>query len=131
VAVKNTITGQKTYGAGAHKMSAAIALPIFQINQGQFTERVRTALVLHFSRERNAHKRLAERADVNVGTAKNWLEGRSVPQGLHLLRLMATVPELQAEVRRLCAMEADCDPELEREIHDLFRVWQRRHEERA
>lgn len=106
-------------------MSAAAALPIFQINQGQFTERVKTALVLHFSRERNAHKRLAERADVNLGTAKNWLEGRSVPQGLHLLRLMATVPELGAEMRRLTGMMSDMDPEFERELHRMFDTYQR------
>lgn len=118
---------QKTYATTGHKMSAvAAALPIYQINQGELTQKLRGALVLAFSRERHPVKRLAEVADTNVATAKNWLEGRSTPQALQLLRLMATVPEFQAEVRKLTAMEADMDPEFARDFQKLATAFQAR-----
>lgn len=99
-------------------MSAA--LPIFAINQGEYTDRVRGALQTAFGRLGHPVKHLAKCADVNITTAKNWLDGRSTPQGLHLLRLFAMVPELQAEVRRLTGMMADGDPEFDRALNDLL-----------
>ncbi len=103
-----------------------LALPIFEINQGQYTERVRDALGTAFGRFRNPDKQLARAADCNVHTAKNWLAGKSSPQGLHLLRLLAAVLELQAEVRRLTGMIADGDPDVQRVINDLVTVELRR-----
>lgn len=102
------------------------ALPIFEINQGQYTERVRGALQMAFARFGHPVKQLARCADVNITTAKNWWEGKSTPQGLHLLRLFATVPELQAEVRRLTGMMADGDPEFDRALNDLLALHLRR-----
>lgn len=97
----------------------------FEIGQNEYTGLVRDALQRAFGRERHAIKRLATVANSNERTAKNWLEGRATPGGLHMLRLMATVPEFQAEVRRLTGMQSDMDPEFERELHDLFRAYQK------
>lgn len=47
------------------------------------------------------------------------------PDALHFLRLMATIPELQGEVRRLAGMESDIDPEFARDLTHAFQTYQR------
>jgi hypothetical protein len=120
--------GGRNFRSGSDQQMTALAL---EIGQGEYTTIVRDSLRRAFGAERHAVKRLASVANSNERTAKNWLDGRATPGGLHLLRLMATVPGFQAEIRRLTGMAADCDPEIEREISDLFRVWQRRQMERT
>lgn len=106
-------------------MAQAQPAPAFAMTQGQYQETVSNVLRVAFGRQRHAVKQLARTAGTSASTAKNWLEGRSTPIGLHMLRLMATVPELQAEVRRLTAMEADLDPEFDREFHQLVASYTR------
>lgn len=112
----------RNFRSGKDHAMTALAL---EIGQNEYTEIVRDALRRAFGRERHAIKRLAGAANSNERTAKNWLEGKATPGGLHMLRLMATVPEFQAEVRRLTGMQADMDPEFERELHGLIRAYQR------
>lgn len=91
-----------------------------RVDQGEFTEMISGALKRAFGKERSAVKRIAQLADCNPRAAQNWLEGRNAPDGLHLLRLAAMVPEMQGEVRRLIGMEADLDPELARDLSRLI-----------
>lgn len=118
---------QNFYGGRGSKVltAVAVAAPVFQINQGQYQGVVKGALRLAFVNEKYPVKKIAQIADTSEATAKNWWEGRSTPIGLHLLRLIATVPELQSEVRRLTAMESALDPSFERELHGLFDTFQK------
>lgn len=97
----------------------------FAIGQHEYTQLIGNALRKAFSHERHAIKRIAEIANSNERTAKNWWEYKATPGGLHLSRLVAGVPELQAEWRRLCAMESDLDPEFERELQGFIRSYHR------
>lgn len=106
-------------------MSSALA---FQITQAEYTARMTGALRLAFVNERMPVKKLADVAQSSIATAKNWWEQRNPPEGLYHLRLLAAVPEYQAEVRRLTNMQANMDPKFERDLVTLFRTWQERRE---
>ena len=88
-----------------------MAAPVLALDQADYTSVIRETLQRAFASERNPVKRIAAAANTNIRTAKNWWEGRCTPGGLHLLKLMATVPAFQGEVRRLTAMESSLDPE--------------------
>jgi hypothetical protein len=105
-------------------MTAAAALA-FQITQAEYTKRATGALRLAFINERMPVKKLAEVAQSSIATAKNWWEQRNPPEGLYQLRLLAAVPEYAAEVRRLTNMQANMDPEFERDLQRLVTQYQR------
>jgi len=106
-------------------MSAAAA-PILTMGQNELTRAISGALQSAFGDERDAAKRVAIIANTNDRTAENWLLGRNAPDVLHLLRLAAQIPELQAVVRQLAAMEADMDPELDRALSAVVTLMQRK-----
>jgi len=117
-------SGQKPYPSPGADLTAA--LPIFAVNSGAFTELVSDALRRDFGRFKDPAAACGEAADVPAGTASNWLKRRATPQGLHLLRLMATAPELRSELMRLIGMEASGDPDTERALTLLMNVAIRR-----
>jgi len=102
-----------------------MSAPVLAMDQGEFTETVSDALKRHFGDDRAAVKKLAAAANTNARTAENWLRGNNTPDALHFLRLMATIPALQAEVRRLAGMESDIDPEFARDLAAAFATFQR------
>ena len=90
--------------------------PALVIDTGEYTEIVRDRLREHYGPAKSAIKLIARAANCNERTAENWFTGKNAPGGLHLLRLAAQVPGLQAEVRRLMAMDADLDPDFMRDF---------------
>ncbi len=103
------------------RMSAVA--PIYEIDQAQYRRTVSRTLRLAFSNERNPIKRLAEIAGATPHAAKNWLDNRCAPGAFHLSRLRASIPELDAEIRRLEVMEANHDPAFERELATLVQTY--------
>ena len=101
------------------RMNAALA---FQLNHGEYTKRITGQLRVAFANDRYPVKRIADVADCSVATAKNWWEQRCAPEGLHLARLVAVVPEVAGEYRRITAMERDIDPELQRDMTQLLQT---------
>ena len=79
-------------------------------------EVIRNALQQDFGQQRHATKRIARAAEASERSAENWMSGKGIPGGIHLLRLMSQSPTLAAEVRRITAMEAEQDPDTERAI---------------
>jgi hypothetical protein len=57
--------------------------PVFATNPSDFAEMIRLTLSRAFGRFRCPAKTLARAADVSVGAAKAWLEGRATPQAWH------------------------------------------------
>lgn len=98
---------------------------IFSIDSRDLANLVSLSLHRHAAHHRYPHKVIARAARTNIRTAKNLYEGRNAPNGLTLLRLMATVPELQSEVRRLTGMLTDMDPAFERAFNDALTLYQR------
>jgi hypothetical protein len=99
--------------------------PVHEIGQHAFDQYINAAIRRGLANDRNPVKTLAAAGDVNIGTSKNWWEGRNTPQSFQLLKLMARIPELAAEVRRLTAMETDIHPEFERDLAQAFATFQR------
>lgn len=92
------------------------AAPILTMGQHELTETLTGALRSAFEGQNASVKQAARAANANVETAKSWWNARSCPDALHLLRMMATIPAVRAEVRRLVGMHNDLDPEFERDM---------------
>lgn len=71
-------------------------------------------------------KRIARIADVDRKTAAAWYHGHSAPGIHHLLNLMAEIPGLAGEIRRVTEMERDAHEDLQREIAALIQRAMRR-----
>jgi len=118
-------TGQRTCPANRRSCAGAdVIAPILTMDQFDYQRTVSGALKSAFGRERHGAKKLAGAAGTNVSTAKNWLDEKFTPQGLHLLRLIAAVPEMASEIRRLTAM-TDADPEFARDFMRAMQTFQR------
>lgn len=104
---------------------AAEDAPIDAIGTNEFTEICGDALYAAFGRMSAPIKRIAQVANVNERTAKNWWEKKCAPGPIHTLRLMAHVPEFQGRMRELAAMERDIDPDFQRAMADMVRLAQR------
>lgn len=124
-------SGQVPYLEKGQDLVSAVATadraPIQDMDNSQFQGVVTSIIRRVFGAERHAAKRLSEAAGVTVETAKNWLKADvpTTPQGLHLMRLMATVPELQAEMLRLAAIQTTMPAEFEQAFLAAARVYRR------
>jgi len=107
-------------GKQRENVTAALAyLDDYRGVVGAFADTLRRA----FHGRASPVKELACAANINVRTAENLKAGRSAPSALVMLKLMASVPEFAAEVRRLTGMHADLDPEFERDLHKLMQTY--------
>lgn len=101
-------------------------LPAYEITQGDWIRASQKAMQAHVGNDKSGAKLLADILECSPRTAENYLQGRTAPSGLHFLRALASIPEFQAEVRRLSAMQADRDPEFDRAAMALLQVYQRK-----
>lgn len=93
--------------------------PVLTMDTNDTTAAVVGAIRRAYDGQRDAAKLLARQANSNTRAAKNWLDGHNLPDVVHFLRLMAQIPELKAEVRRLVGMESDLDPEFDAALAKL------------
>lgn len=84
-----------------------------------YVDRIGDAAANAAARMNGGVKALSRAANVNDRTIENIIQKRTGANGFTLVKLMA-IPEIQAEVRRLAGMEADLDPELERDLTQLI-----------
>jgi len=110
-AVTNTI-GNRTFSK---------LRPIDTISEREFALIVSAALQAHYGPLKASAKHVANDAGASIATAKNWLAGLCPPSSVYLKRLEAKVPGLAAEMRRLTALEAEIDPDFQRELTSLLR----------
>lgn len=103
--------------------SAALALD--EIDYTTAVDTLCGALQRVYGDAKSGAKLLARAANRNERTAANLLAKRNLPDALTLLRLMQTVPEFAAEVRRITGQMSNMDPEFERDLSQLFTQWQR------
>lgn len=95
--------------------------PILAMTQADLNSCFHEAVVLEFGSKRAPTRQLADAAGSNIRAAKNWYEGNNTPDLLHALKLAVTVPAWRAELRRILAMDAALDPDVERALSDLVR----------
>lgn len=84
-------------------------LPIDRMTDHDVANVVADALGADYGEFKSTAKRIANDAGASEKTAGNWVGAMNTPCLLHFLRLYARSPQLQAEVRRLTAAEADLD----------------------
>lgn len=85
-------------------------LPAFSITQHVLTERSQAIMVAHVGNDPGAAKRLARTLGCSIGTAKNYLEGRTTPSGIHDIRAMAVIPGWFAHKAEMAGVEMVLDP---------------------
>jgi hypothetical protein len=96
----------------------------FSITQSDLTERCQKVMRAHVGNEENAAKRLARDLACSVGTAKNYLEGRTTPQGIHDARAMAVIPGYLALKAELAGLELALDPRHQAKMVEFMRYCQ-------
>lgn len=101
-------------------------IPAYELTQGDWLKISADAMKRHVQGFESEAKRLADILKCSPRTAENYLQARTAPSGLHLLRALASIPEFEAEVRRISAMETNSDPHLERAMSALVNAYQRR-----
>lgn len=110
----------RLHGKQRENVTAALAyLDDYRGVVGSFADTLQRA----FSGRASPIKELAAAANINVRTAENLMAGRSAPSALVMLKLIASVPEFAAEVRRLTGMHNDIDPEFERDFQKLMQTY--------
>lgn len=103
-------------------MSVARTAPVHDLGQREFDTIVGDAIHADLREERYPIRKLADAANVNERTAKNWWERKGSPQGLQLAKLVAVFPTLKAEYARICAMETEFDPRVHHAIAHLLQT---------
>ncbi len=99
-----------------------LSAPVARISRAELSAKIAETLQRHYAPFASAPKRIARDAGASPDAAENWLAGRNPPGPLQLLRLMAAVPPLAAEIRRLTAAEADGDPDFARDLAAVQRL---------
>jgi len=89
-----------------------------------FAERVMGLLRQGYSEIRDPIKAIARDADATPKAAKNWWEGQNLPGLWHFRQIAVNRPDLHAAVAELFEMEATLDPELDRKMSEVIRLWQ-------
>jgi|SRR5688572_31051050 len=84
-------------------------------------KQVADALVVDFGHYKSTHKAIARIAGSSPKTAENWTAAVSAPSLIYFLRLLPHSPSL----RKLIAMEQDCDPGFSRELIHLMQKYVR------
>ena len=111
-------------GTGAHNdVSAALA---YLDDYQSVVMAQAAALRRAFAGRASAVKELARAANINERTAENLLSAKGAPSFQVALKLMASVPEYAAEVRRLTRQHDDMDPEFERDLIKLMQSYSAR-----
>jgi hypothetical protein len=77
--------------------------------------------VVDFGHYKSTHKAIARIAGSSPKTAENWTAAVSAPSLIYFLRLLPHSPSL----RKLIAMEQDCDPGFSRELIQLMQKYVR------
>lgn len=88
----------------------------FSLTHGALAEATAKAYRDEVGDDAHSAKRLSRILECSWRTAENYLQGRTVPNAIHMLRSYAAIPAFAAEVRRLTGMEQSLDPEFERDL---------------
>lgn len=99
-------------------------LPAFTITQMELTNKVQAKMREAVGNDPGAVKRLATLLECSPGTAKNYLEGRTTPQGIHDARAMAVIPRYLSMKAELAGLQMALDPRHQAKLVAFMRFCQ-------
>lgn len=105
--------------AGNHK-----DLPAFSITQHVLTEKSQAIMKDFVGNDPGAAKKLARELGCSIGTAKNYLEGRTTPSGIHDIRAMAVIPGWFSHKAEMAGVEMVLDPDRQAKMAAFLRYAQ-------
>jgi hypothetical protein len=94
-------------------------------DERRLAEVVADALVVDFGHFRSTHKVIAKAAGASSKSAENWTAANTAPSLINFLRLLPHSPSLQSMVRKLMGMQADLDPDFQREFVRFMQMMSR------
>lgn len=97
-------------------------IPAFELTTNDWNKLSAEALNEHMEAEKLTAKELAQKVGCNDRTMENYLQGKTAPSGVNQLRCIAVIPEFQARVAQITAMEREHDPEAMRAMIELQRA---------
>ena len=124
--ISSTTRQQKYFLSSGEYSLNAMAAPCFALDQNGYQSLFTDLLREIVANDNSAAKRLSAIAGCSIATAKNWLSYKATPHGLHLARLRAAIPKVDAEMRRIEGLYAEFDPEAERRLNELLNHLMRR-----
>jgi hypothetical protein len=118
--------GRNIPAYGGNKVSAKNHndLPAFSITQHVLTERSQKIMMDFAGNDPGAAKRLARELGCSIGTAKNYLEGRTTPSGIHDIRAMAVIPGWLNHKAEMAGVEMALDPDRQAKMVAFLRYAQ-------
>lgn len=93
----------------------------YSITHLELAERSKRAFRDFAGEGSQAASTVAEALECSKATAKNYLNGRNVPSGVHDLRALHAIPHYAAMKRELAAMEMDHDPRLQAKFNEFVK----------
>lgn len=113
--------GANFFTQRSNNISAPTAKALaFTITQQEYTARVQERMRAHAG-VNDAAKKLARDLGCSLGTAKNYLEGRTTPSGIHDIRAMAVIPGYLALKAELSGLEMTLDPRHQARMAEFMR----------
>lgn len=98
-------------------------LPAFSITQLELTERVQ-GVMREFAGNENAISKVSNALQCSPGTAKNYLEGKTTPQGIYDSRAMAVIPGYLSLKAELAGLQMALDPRHQAKLVAFMRFCQ-------
>lgn len=119
------LNGNQFAGQGGNNFSAPSHkdLPAFSITQLELTARVQ-GVMREYAGNENAVSKVSRALECSPGTAKNYLEGRTTPQGIHDARAMAVIPGYLALKMELAGLQTAMDPRHQAKLVAFMRFCQ-------
>lgn len=98
-------------------------LPAFSITQKELQDRVQ-AVMREFAGNEYPIAKLSAALECSTGTAKNYLEGRTTPQGIHDARALAVIPGYLAMKAELAGLQMTLNPRHQAKVIAFMRFCQ-------
>lgn len=94
--------------------------PAFSLNTNDWNALAAQALREHQDRHGLSDKEMARKIGANDRTYENYKSGKTAPSSVHLLRSISVIPELEAVVTEVCALEREIDPRAAQAMSEMY-----------
>lgn len=97
----------------------------FEINTNDWNSTAAQALGEHQTAHALTDKEMARKIGCNDRTYENYRLGRTAPSSVNFLRCLCVIPEFQAAVDDLCALQRECDPRAMEAMSEMYQAAQK------
>lgn len=113
-------------GDPRRKISVKTTQPrAFALTTNDWNATAAEALSAHQEAHGLTDKEMARKIGCNDRTYENYRLGRTAPSSVNFLRCLCVIPEFQAAVDELCALQRECDPRAMQAMSEMYQAAQK------